>query len=214
MLCWLAHWELGLKLTLLWRDQPSSSPCSACNAELEGEGQAIPKLYLIWARRAQLQLINSSNPQKQERIAGISSRSQYDYRSEGSRFKYAIVTLEAQEIRHQRSQSANLNSFRHYLCSDSQFWIVLRGSFPKALLLERSALSLHQACARGAVNAVWALPHFSFLRQPLPIAQEHTGNPPDQKCCWSQLPKQSSIQWKFAHQALRTRAGPILTGSL
>lgn len=40
----------------------------------EGEGQAIAKLYLIWARRARLQLISSSDPQKQESIGGINSK--------------------------------------------------------------------------------------------------------------------------------------------
>lgn len=55
-----ADCQLGSNVTLLWRGQPSPSPCSAWNAGLEGEGQAIAKLYLIWARRAQLH--NSSTP--------------------------------------------------------------------------------------------------------------------------------------------------------
>lgn len=100
---------------------PAHLPAQHAMRAGRGEGQAAPKLYLIGARREGLQPINSSDPQKQDRTAAINSRNQYHYRSEGSRFKCVTVTLEAQETRHQRSQSANLNSFRNYLSSDTQF---------------------------------------------------------------------------------------------
>lgn len=173
----------------------------------------MPKLYLIWARRARLQLINSSAPQEQERFAGINSRNRYNYRSEGRRSKYAIVTLETQEIKHQRSQSANLNNFRNYICSDIQFSIVSRESFPKALFWDRSALSLHQAGARGAGNAQTAPEHFHTPAFCDCHSRTHwEPQKPEMLLLTASQREQHAV--KFAHQALGTRAGSILTASL